>query len=162
MFCAYVSALTPTGSGRLEWHSRHEFFGWAVEPDPTQTAQNSSAITQALVRLPELLQLSMPPHLVTQPYTVIAAMYPRKTQATPVIHGRVLIGFWRSRRGRNRTAAAINPNADIPSISPSMPRTFAGITFSVSNMNRKYHSGLMPAGAEAKGSALCPGSTETQ
>src|SRR5262249_10284633 len=34
--------------------------------------------------------------------------------------------------------------------------TLEGISLSVWNMKRKYHSGLIPAGAEEKGSALTP------
>ena len=46
----------------------------------------------------------------------------------------------------------------MPTISPSIPRILLGRYFRVWNMNMKYHSGLMPIGAGANGSAFLPSS----
>ena len=46
--------------------------------------------------------------------------------------------------------------ARMASFSPSKKRTWPGMSFSVVNMKVKYHSGLMPSGVAAKGSAFFP------
>src|SRR5262245_25312027 len=56
---------------------------------------------------------------------------------------------------RNQTAPA-TPKASTPRTSPSINHTVDGMTFKVWNMNRKYHSGLIPAGAGTNGSAFTP------
>src|ERR1035437_3284229 len=156
MFWLYVSTLTPSGSGRLEWQSRQEFLVCADSSVPTQNIQATTTSTTLRLHFLNLRYLFMQPHFATQPYTVMATMYPRKTQANPEIQRRVRKGFSRSRNGNSRAAAPTKPKARMPSISPSMPRIFEGIILSVWNMNRKYHSGLMPAGAEPNGSAFTP------
>ena len=46
------------------------------------------------------------------------------------------------------------PSARTPSVSPGMPAILAGRYFSAWNIQRKYHSGRMPAGAGANGIGL--------
>ena len=60
--------------------------------------------------------------------------------------------------GINIQIIPANANEKIPTTSPSIINIFAGINFKVSNMNIKYHSGLIPVGAEAKASAFNPSS----
>jgi len=50
------------------------------------------------------------------------------------------------------------PKANIPKTSPSINNMLAGSSFNVSNINIKYHSGLIPIGAEANASAFKPNS----
>ena len=53
---------------------------------------------------------------------------------------------------------AVSPRCVIATTSPSMPRMWAGRYLRLWNMNMKYHSGLMPAGADRNGSAFFPSS----
>ena len=99
---------------------------------------------------------AMQPHFATQPYTVIAAMYPRKTQANPVIQRPRVERLFAIEERQQQGDGADTRTPGCPASRRPCPRIFAGISFSVWNMNRKYHSGLMPAGAEANGSAFTP------
>ena len=70
----------------------------------------------------------------------------------------LLSGVRLSQKGtRNQRKIAI-PNPAIPANSPVMNRIFAGNNFNTWNMNTKYHSGFIPAGAEANRSAFSPSS----
>src|SRR5574341_2129296 len=76
----------------------------------------------------------------------------------PTIHLRPKREPRRSKKGSSVHSSPAPPKAASPTSSPSRNQSFAGISFSVWNMNRKYHSGLMPAGAGAKASAFSPSS----
>src|ERR1700693_2311844 len=65
-------------------------------------------------------------------------------------------GWSLSKKGSRSHNKPIRPKASTPRISPSMNHNLGGISLSVWNMKRKYHSGLIPAGADTKGSALTP------
>src|SRR5215471_570776 len=60
--------------------------------------------------------------------------------------------------GRASSNAAPKPKPRMPSTSPSMKKMCDGMSFRVWNCARKYHSGLMPGGAGANGSAFVPNS----
>src|ERR1017187_4671929 len=76
----------------------------------------------------------------------------------PVIHALVRAGLSLSKKGSRSQNIPAREQPRTPRTSPSMIQTFEGMSLRVWNMNRKYHSGLMPAGAEIKGSALTPSS----
>ena len=50
------------------------------------------------------------------------------------------------------------PNNTIPTSSPGRKRISPGRNLKTWNIKRKYHSGLIPTGADAKGSAFVPSS----
>src|ERR1700691_1170042 len=83
-------------------------------------------------------------------------MYARAKTASPVIHLFVCEGWSLSKKGSRIHNNPTRPKASTPSTSPSINHTLEGMSLSVWNMKRKYHSGLIPAGADTKGSALTP------
>ena len=70
----------------------------------------------------------------------------------------LLSGVRLSQKGTMNHRKIPIPNAAIPTNSPERNRIFAGSNFNTWNMNIKYHSGLIPTGAEANWSALLPSS----
>src|SRR5437016_411823 len=62
----------------------------------------------------------------------------------------------RSRNGTSTRNSAAIPNATTPSRSPSRPSTWLGTSFNVWKIARKYHSGRIPGGTTANGSAFTP------
>src|SRR6266536_6621318 len=83
-------------------------------------------------------------------------MYTRAKTASPVIHAFVREDWSLSKKGRRSHNKPTRPKASTPRTSPSMNHALGGMSLSVWNMKRKYHSGLIPAGADTKGSALIP------
>src|ERR1035438_3571806 len=73
---------------------------------------------------------------------------------SPVIHALLRPALSLSKKGSSIHNKPARPQARIPSTSPSTNQTLEGMSLRVWNMKRKYHSGLMPAGAEIKGSAF--------
>src|ERR1039458_8611893 len=74
----------------------------------------------------------------------------------PATHALLREDFSFSRKGSSSHSNPARLQPSTPSTSPSMIQTLEGNILRVWNMKRKYHSGLMPAGAEMKGSALTP------
>src|ERR1039458_9537028 len=73
---------------------------------------------------------------------------------SPVIHALVREGWSLSKKGSRSHNKPARAQASIPKTSPSTNQTLEGMSLRVWNMKRKYHSGLIPAGAEIKGSAF--------
>src|SRR5208337_5223592 len=74
----------------------------------------------------------------------------------PVTHALAREDLALSKNGRSSQSNPARLQPSTPSTSPSIIQTLEGMSLRVWNMKRKYHSGLMPAGAEMKGSALTP------
>src|SRR5208337_3557809 len=75
---------------------------------------------------------------------------------SPVIQALVREGLSLSKKGSRSHNRATKLQPRMPNTSPSTNQILEGMSLRVWNMNRKYHSGLIPAGAEMKGSALTP------
>src|ERR1039458_7942848 len=73
---------------------------------------------------------------------------------SPVIHALLRPALLLSKNGSSihNKPARLQPR--IPRTSPSTNQILEGMSLRVWNMKRKYHSGLIPAGAETKGSAF--------
>src|SRR3989338_8391020 len=74
------------------------------------------------------------------------------------VFGSILFSQIRDRRHHENVDQDPKANIITPSCFPSKDNTMLGINFNVSNINRKYHSGFIPAGAGAKRSAFMPNS----
>ncbi len=63
-----------------------------------------------------------------------------------------------SQKGTKAQSVIPTPNIMIPKSSPLINSIFPGSNFNIWNIPRKYHSGLIPIGADENGSALFPNS----
>src|ERR1035441_3022374 len=73
---------------------------------------------------------------------------------SPVIHALLRPALSFSKNGSSIHSNPTRLQPRMPSTSPSTNQTLDGMSLRVWNMKRKYHSGLIPAGAETKGSAF--------
>src|SRR5450631_2798942 len=83
-------------------------------------------------------------------------MYARAKTPNPVIHPFVREGWSLSKKGSRSHNRPTRPKASTPRTSPAINHPLDGMSLRGWHMNRKYHSGLIAAGADTHGSALTP------